>query len=343
MDINQLGSIFINKTEKVGSVLNVRAGQLLWANVLEVKGNELLLKIGTHLIEAKAQAYVKQGQQLRLLIQGISPQEIRLKIVNEDNTLLRPEQGIARALGLKTNETMEEIIKQMVRLRLPLSRETVLEFSRLYERLDTVIVPKNTHDLVDNLNSNDRLRVGQEFIGQKPLKLIQLGTWLRTLNIEGDTESLLRLYNFFKGQLDKREEALFFQFLNSRETQILGNYNIYGWSILDNHIYLLTQNQKKSKISPEQCFLAVKITSKAAGSLWFKLSYKNSFLNINISCADEHNEAIVNSEIETLKLALLGAGYQDLKITTKVEAIETVLDFIPGPSPEDINYVNLQI
>lgn len=178
MGINQLKSIYINKTEKTGPILNVRAGQLLWANVLEVKGNDLLLKIGTHLIEAKAQAYVKQGQQLRLLIQSISPQEIRLKIVNEDNTLLRPEQGIARALGFKPNVTMEEIIRQMVRLRLPLSRETVLEFSILYARLDTIIN------------------------AAKPLKLVQLDIWLKTLNIEGDAENLLRLYNFFKGQLD---------------------------------------------------------------------------------------------------------------------------------------------
>jgi len=418
LEINHLKSIFINRTEKTGPILNVRAGQLLWANVMEVKGSDLLLKIGAHLIEAKAQAYVKQGQQLRLLVQGISPQEIRLKIVNEDNTLLRPEQGIARALGIKPNKIMEEIIRQMVRLRLPLSRETVLEFSRLYTRIDNLNTAKKP-DLVDNPSSIDRIRVGQEFKGQvlsategslvintkyglirvpnnlnigqgqhlnlvvvnnngelglslnnkenkdgsnatvisketflgniiqedtKPLKLIQLATWLRTLNIEGDVESLLRLYNFFKGQLDKKEEVLFFQFLNSRETQILGNYNIYGWPILgDGRIYLLTQNKKHTKISPDQCILVVKLTSKIAGDLWFKITFKNLFLKIEISCTDEHSQAIINSEIETLELVLLSAGYQDLKITTKVEVIDNVLDFIPGPDPEDINYLDLHI
>lgn len=417
MDINQLKSIFINKTEKAGSVLNVRAGQLLWANVLEVKGNDLLLKIGAHIIEAKAQSYVKQGQQLRLLIQNISPQEIRLRIVNDDNTLLKPEQGIAKALGLKSNETVEEIIRQMVRLRLPLSREAVIEFSRLYARLDNV--SKNIQGFADNFNANDSLRAGQEFKGQvisstasslvintkfglikvpnnlnitqgqqlnlvvvnnngelglklinkenkdgsttnvisketflgnilqentKPLKLIQLGAWLKTLNIEGDAESLIKLYNFFKGKLDKKEEALFFQFLNSRETQILGNYNIYGWPILeDGHVYLLTQNKKHTKISPEQCILVVKLTSKIAGDLWFKITYKDLFLKVEISCADEYCLGIVNGELETLELALLGSGYQNLKVTAKVEIMDSILDFIPGPSTEDINYINLQI
>ena len=143
--------------------------------------------------------------------------------------------------------------------------------------------------------------------------------------------------------MDKKEETVFFRFLNTRENLVLGNYNIYGWSILENHIYLMTQNHKKAKISPEQCFLVVKITSKAVGDLWFKMDYKNLFLNVSISCANDTSEAIVISEIETLKTGLIGAGYPDLKITTKVEEFDTILDLIPGPDPEDINYVNLQV
>jgi len=318
LEINQIKNIIINRSESMKSILNVKAGQLLWANVLSVKGNDLSLKIGSHVIEAKAQAYVKEGQLLRLLIEGVKTQEIRLKIVNEDSSVLKPEQSIAKAMGIKTNEIIEEVIKQMVRLRLPLSRETVLEFTKLQG------------NIIQKMNL-------------KPSRLIQLAAWLRSVNIESDLENLLKLNNFFKGQLDKKEETLFFQFLNTRETLVLGNYNIYGWPILENHIYLMTQNHKKAKISPEQCFLVVKITSKAVGDLWFKMDYKNLFLKVSISCASDISEEIVISEIETLKTALIGAGYPDLKLSTKVEVLDSILDFIPGPDPEDINYVNLQV
>ncbi len=404
MDINQLKNIFVNKTEALKSILNLKAGQLLWANVLSVKGNDLVLKIGAHVIEAKAQAYVKEGQLLRLLVEGVKGQEIRLKIVNEDNSVLKPEQSIAKAMGIRTNEIIEEVIKQMVRLRLPLSRETVLELTKLPfqqpsgstnqnmkltvgQELKAQLISINGREVVLNTNHgtirvnsqlnltqgqnlslvvvNNEGKLGfnvnviekegnvvttQQFLGTinqemdlKPSRLIQLASWLRTVNTEADVENLLKLNSFFKGQLDKKEEALFFQFLNTRENLVLGNYNIYGWSIQENHVYLMTQNHRKAKISPEQCFLVVKITSKAVGDLWFKIDYKNLFLNVSISCASDTSEAIVISEIETLKTALIGAGYLDLKITTKIEELDTILDFIPGTDLEDINYVNLQV
>ena len=178
---------------------------MLWANVLSVKGNDLVLKIGAHVIEAKAQAYVKEGQLLRLLIDGVKGQEVRLKIVNEDSSVLKPEQSIAKAMGIKPNEIIEEVIRQMVRLRLPLNRETILELTKLPTQ-------QPSGSTIQNMKLTPQTFLGtiNQEMDLKPSRLIQLAAWLRTVNTEADLENLLKLNSFLRVSWTRKRKQSFF-------------------------------------------------------------------------------------------------------------------------------------
>lgn len=311
MGVRRIINISSNSLVRFSNTIKFKKGQIYKGTVISSKGKDILLKISNQTIKAKAQAYVTEGQTLKLLVEDVSKQQIRLKIINENNTTLKAAESILQNMGIKPTSELQEVLNLLINFRLPLNEENIFFF-----------------------NSFNNTNMPQ---------LIPLAIWLKTLNIEGDLENLIRLYNFFKGKLDEREEQIFFNFLNKQETQILGNYNIFGWPFFNSHLYMFSQNPKQKKIFPEHCFLVLKVKSKALGDLWFKVNYKNHKLFIDVVCQDDEVQKIINDELNTLYAALLGAGYQDLNLKTRVEPIDTVLDFVPGPTPEDVNYVNFRI
>jgi hypothetical protein len=310
VDVNRINIFRIDKGI-ISASLTFREGQVLKGKVISTNAKEITLKIGAVNLKAQAEVYVKSGQTLNLLVESIKQQFIKLKIINDDYTILKPEESILKVMGLSPSKELVNIIKELVKFQLPLDVNTINYFNSFYR--------------------------------QNMPHLVSLAIWLMSLNIEGDLKNLSKLFDFFTGRLNEQEEALFFKFLNEQETRILGNYNIFGWSIFDNYLYMLTQNSKGSKISPEQCFLVLKLKSRVLGELWFKVDYKNANLKVDIICADDKSENLIKNEIFSLERALNIAGYKNISFLTRVEKVKTVLDFIPGPSAEDVSYINYHI
>jgi hypothetical protein len=298
-----------NNLRSVSPNVPIKSGQVLRGQVLKVDGQEILLKISDNTFNALSQTYVKQGQRLRLLVDVAAKDLIKLRIIGEDSKPLTPEQGLLKAMGLKPSQFLQDVIRELVRFRLPLTADNVQNLSRLLKG-----------------------------------ELLPLSVWLKGLNVEADAENLSRLYQFFKGELGKEEEAAFFRFINNFENQVLGGFNIYAWPLGEAHyLYLLTQKNKGRAVSHEECFLVLKISSKALGDLWFEMAYKDQSLKVDVVCLGDDAQAIIQQHAEELLAQLETAGYKNTELTTRIGKIDTVLDFVPGPLAEDISYVNHQV
>ncbi|MEW6622013.1 MAG: flagellar hook-length control protein FliK [Bacillota bacterium] len=299
-----------------GVALTFKEGQVVKAEVVKTKGSEILLKTAGTLIKAEAQAYVPEGRELNLLVELIKPGLIRLKILDNNKQIIKAEESLLAALGLKPSDELQEIVKEMVRFKLALNRENVLALQNLLRQVDF----------------NDAAPKGN---------LTELAAWLKSINLEGDGKSLLKLHSLLTGKLDELEEAMLFKFINKTECGILGGYNVFGWPFGQGHLYLLTQLPKGETVSLGQSILVLRLTSQFMGELWFRIQHDNVGLQLMVICPNEAVQETIQCEGEELLKALEKSGYSNVKLNVKIQDNLSILSFIPGPLPEDINYVNL--
>jgi len=308
----------INVTSKISNQLqqklSLMPGKIIKAQVIKSEGNQVLLQLGNNLLKAQTKVLLNPGDRLKLQVESAQPNVVELKIVN-DTPRLKPEDAALVKLGIRPQEEMNNILRQMVKFNLPLSQAAILELYSLIKGF------KLTEDLT------------------------QLAVWLKTVGVkvesEKDFQALEGLQKFFERELADNEESRFITFLNESENNIYGGYNIYCWPLAEHHIFLLTQGSKREQVQPEKCKLLLQLNSRNFEELWFKIELSKQELKAGIICNSDKYQAILAGEVGWLCQALVSAGYKIDDIAVEVSETKlTILDFITGQPYRlfDINY-----
>lgn len=295
--------------------LSLSKGQVVKGQVADVHGNKVVLKIGTAVLKAESQVPLQQGQVLKLLVEGISDNIIKLRVISEEG-LVKPEAVLLSRLGLQPSKELELIVQHLLRFKLPIDPEMI--------------------KLLTNLTKMEGFSS----------EMLMLAAWLKSLGIDvrsyEDMKELVQLLKMLKGQMSPKEEVRFFNFLNRQENQVLAGCNLYGWPFGKHHLYLITDGSKSNKLNPEDCTLVLKVASNALGDLWFKINYNDSSLRVNIICTGENNKELLEKEADTLRNGLHDVGYSVEQLGVNVGTINTVFDLIPA-SQQTITGVNYQV
>ena len=296
--------------------LSLRPGQIIKAQVIKSEGNQVLLQLGSNLLKAQTKIPLKMGDRLQLQVESAQHNSIELKIVN-DAARLKPEDAALLKLGLKSQEEINIIFRQMVKFNLPISQAAIMEL----------------YSLIKGKKINEDMS--------------QLLIWLKSVGVkvesEKDFQALEALKKFFKGELLGDEETRFYSFLNESENNIYGGYNIFSWPVAGHHIFLLTRGSNRERVQPESCKLFLQLNSRSFEELWFKIELANNSLKAGIICNSNKYQTILAGEVARLCQALQAAGYKIDDIDVEVSATKlTILDFIPE-EPSRIFNINCQV
>lgn len=308
----------INITSKISNQLqqklSLTPGKIIKAQVIKFEGNQVLLQLGNSLLKAQTKVQLNQGDRLKLQVEAAHQNSIELKIVN-DAARQKPEDAALLKLGIRPQEEMSNILRQLVKFNLPISQATILELFSLIKGF------KLTEDLT------------------------QLTVWLKTIGVkvesEQDFQALEGLKKFFKGEIADDKESRFLSFLNKSENNIYGGYNIFGWPLAEHHIFLLTQGSKRERLQPESCKLLLQLNSRNFEELWFKIELSKQELKAGLICNSDKYQSILATEVGGLCQALMAAGYKIDDIAVEVSDTKlTILDFINQQPSRlcDINY-----
>ena len=221
-------NITSTKTNQLSARLSLPPGKIVKAQVIKLEGNQAFLELGSSLLKAKTKVPLRIGDRLRLVVESNNMGLIKLKILNEGEKP-KPENMVLQRLGISTQKDLETIVQQFLKFNMPVNPETIREMNRLVNKY--------------KLNND----------------MSELIVWLKSVGIKVDSEKDIQalevLRRFFRGELSGDEEARSFKFINETEKMNFGGYNISGWSIGENHIYLLTPESKGEPVRPETCTL----------------------------------------------------------------------------------------
>jgi hypothetical protein len=296
--------------------LVLRPGQVLKGQVVDIKGSQVVLQLGSHLITAESQVRLKQKERLILLVKEVEPGFIKLKIL-PDSQGTRPETFLLRRLGWSSGEkNLELLVGEMLRNNIPVSQESVTNLYKMVKKLK--LTPE----------------------------LVRVAIWLYSMGIsinsEQDKQAALKFLDFLNGKYQDKDEAGFFAFLNKTQAVFPGGYNICGWGLGPHHLYIVTTCAKKQKPAVHDCTLVIKIVSQRAGELWFSIKCHFNRLNMTITCSADIYKTIIEQEVPTLEKELTRAGYIINKIPVVTGQAKNILDFIPDP-PGVMSGINLTI
>jgi len=139
------------------------------------------------------------------------------------------------------------------------------------------------------------------------------------------------------------EESRYLSFLNKSENNIYGGYNVMGWSVAGQHIFLLTPGSKRELLQPENCKLLLKLNSKSFEELWFQIELTKNNMKAGIICNCDKYQTILTGEVDWLCQGLQAAGYNINDIEVDVSDTKlTILDFIPQQSLRLFD-INIQV
>ncbi|SMB82530.1 hypothetical protein SAMN00017405_0936 [Desulfonispora thiosulfatigenes DSM 11270] len=300
---------------KLQQSISLNEGKIIKAEVMHVKGEQIKLKLGKTIIDAKTKVALQQGDNLKLLVESMKDNIIKLKIIPQGETI-KPESILLSRMGLTPSERLESMVGELLKFKMPVSGQILGEltgFTKLHD------IPKETLPLL---------------------------MWLKSSGIEvqskQDVEALLHLQRFFTEILSEGEENKFFNFLNKTESMVLGGHNIYGWPLGENRIYLLTNNSKNEKLDPNNCSIVVKTVSEYFEGLWFKINYQNNSLDVIIHCDNEKRKKILSGEINLLEENLSQLGYNIKNIQIETKSINSIFDVITN-SKKEITGVNYKV
>jgi len=308
----------INITSKIShqlqQKLSLKPGQIIKVQVVKSEGNQVLLQLGSNLLKAQTIVPLNTGDRLQLQVESAQNNSIELKIVSEANRL-KPEEAALMKLGVKPQEELYTVFRQLVKFNLPVSQAAIMEIYSL------VTGKKITEDLT------------------------QLVVWLKTVGVKVDSEkdlqALQALHKFFQGEIPDDEENRFFTFLNNNQNNIYGGYNIFGWPVAGQHIFLLTPGSKRDRLQPENCKLLIQVNSHSFEELWCKIELAKNNMTAGITCNSDKYRTILTREVDGLCQGLQAVGYHIDNIDVEVSHDKlTILDFIPQQPPRffDINY-----
>jgi len=310
----------INISGKISSQLqqklSLAPGQVIKAQVISAEGSQVMLQLGSSLLKAQTKVPLNPGDRLKLQVASAHNNFVELKIMN-DNAGVKQEDTVFLRLGLKPQEELQTILQQLVKFNLPVSQAALMGIYSLIKE----------YNLTEDLS--------------------QLMVWLKSVGVKVDSEkdiqTLMVLRKFFKGELSGDEEVYFLNFLNESENNILGGYNIFGWPVSGNHVYLLTQGSKHEQLQAESCKLFLQVNSRSFEELWFKIGLVNNTLNVGIVCNCDEYKTILDREVNWLSQALQTAGYNLTDIPVDVsKGKTTVFDLIPDPGQE-FPGINLEV
>ncbi len=312
MNTNNI-SILSRITNELNRSLSLTTGQVIKAQVIKSDGNYILLQYGSYLIKAKTDLKLKTGTRLNLVVESAENELFNLKIIN-NNEKIKSENTAILTPGLKPNQDLGTIAKQLIKFNMPISLEFITELNKYLKKK------------------------------QLSADISQLVVWLKSVGIkvdsEEDTHALKDLQRFFQGLLSSDQER-FFKLLNETESQYMGGLNICGWPLGKHHIYLIKQGFKSEQLLSESYKLAIKVDSLALQELWFVIELANNRMTANILCANEEYRNILQKEVVNLWEALEGAGYLVNDLAIKVDKSKiTIFDLLPE---QEISNVNVQV
>ena len=112
----------INITSKISNQLqqklSLKPGQIIKAQVIKSAGNQVLLQLGNNLLKAQTKVLLNPGDRLTLQVESAQSNSIELKIVN-DAARPKPEDAVLLKLGIRPQEEMNAILRQLVNFNLP--------------------------------------------------------------------------------------------------------------------------------------------------------------------------------------------------------------------------------
>lgn len=295
--------------------LSLPAGKVIKAQVIKLDGKQVFLQWGSSLLKAQTKVPLRRGDQLRLLVESNNMGLIKLKILNEGEKLPSGTPVLQR-LGISAQKNLEKIVRQLLKFNMPVNPDTIKEINRLINR----------YKLNDDMS--------------------ELIVWLESVGIKVDSEKDIQalgiLRRFFRSELSGEAEARSFKFINETEKMNLDGYNIWGWPIGENHIYLLTPETKGEAVKPETCIIFLRIESQALQELWFKIEVVSNHLNVEIICNSDKHKSILAQELPRLQEALKATGYQVKDFSVGVAEVHKLFDLLPDYGQEIIN-VNLEV
>lgn len=312
MNVNSI-NISSKTLDQLQQKLSLSPGQIIKAQVVKLEGNQVTLQFGNNLLRAQTKVELKPGDRLKLRVESSQNNLIELKIMN-DNENIKPEDTILLRLGIKPQEQLEKLVQQFIKFNLPVSQEAIMEIYNLIK--------------------------GNKFTED----MSQLAIWLKSVGVkvdsEKDAQALEALQSFFKGEMSGAEETRYFNFLNASENKIFGGYNIFGWPIGKNHIYVVTRGPKSERMQPENCQLFLKIDSQSFEELWFRIDLLNNKLNVDIICNSDQYKTTLEKEVSLLQNLLQSAGYQINELPIEVQKSKpTIFDLLPE---QEICNINVQ-
>jgi hypothetical protein len=120
----------INISTKISSQLQQKLllmpGHVIKAQVAKVEGRQIMLQVGSKLFKAEAKIPLNIGDRLKLQVQTAQNNLIELKIMNE-NYEVKQKDTIFLRLGLKPQEEIEAIFKQLAKFNMPVSEPVIME------------------------------------------------------------------------------------------------------------------------------------------------------------------------------------------------------------------------
>ncbi|MDI6906703.1 MAG: hypothetical protein QMC81_04325 [Thermoanaerobacterales bacterium] len=265
--------------------LLLRPGQVVRLVVVEAAHDGAIVSLGGRLFRAEGELPARPGEAFTALVESAAPHEIRVRPLPAGGTreAAGPTGDLLRALELPSGRESEHVVRELLRQRLPVARETVL---RLLAEMRGV--PE-----------------------QERAAWVSSRVWLESLGWERP-EHLRAALEYLLGRASATPEG--HEALN-RAQPPTGQDPVYVLSLnggerFNGQVFVRRGGQGKPGAGRETAVrLVVRLETRSLGEVWCRLDLDGGGLAARICLADEQAAERARAATPNLERLLAGTGY----------------------------------
>jgi hypothetical protein len=293
-------------------------GQVVRLQLVEPGINGGIVSLGGRLYRAAGVLPARPGERFWALVDQVRADQITVRHVQPVQAG-RGEAAagdLARVLGLPTGGDTEQVIRELLRWKLPVDRESVLRI----------------------------LAAGRELSLAGYAGFWSALVWLQTLAVgpRAETGALAKILAYLFGAREAEPEGQ--ELLNQARSrpgqEAVQSLALNGGERFQGQLYIITAGSGEDE--PEAGVkLVLHCRSRAFGEFWVCLELGENGLRGQLITPEESQAAFFRRAVALLEASLADLGYQVQPFTVETRRVNSVVDFLAGTGLAD--YVPLDI
>lgn len=280
-------------------------GQVVRLQLVEHGINGAIVSLVGKLFRARGVLPARTGERFWAVVDSINGDRIEVRQVapalpgNKDVAL--PE--LARTLGLPNDRTTELVLQELLRWRLPLMKNIIIDLTAQLK------------DLPDNEK--------QVYLAARSM--------LMALNIPEQTAVREMVLDYLLGRTGacpEGQELLNRAFFTQPDQGMVQVLSLNGGESFSGDLYLILTRTDGIDVLYDRIRLVLSLDTALFGSVWVDIELNKGVLWARVIIADERFVELFGSEVHLLKRWLTGAGFSECSIRVGAGSIGSVAELL---------------